>query len=187
MPRMAAVVGVLATATLCIGFNVVRYPVVWQMVNGAQPAQAAPGPPAANQAVPAVTASLGTMSSAKPSGASQQPVSATVPRPTIAAETEQYGSALACCGPGGACVLAGARDPGEPPTLVPISPATPEAPDRSTSWGRSSEETSGRLSESADRVRPLPPVNQQFTFHPATPQWPLPEEPIPFYPNTAGP
>ena len=30
MPRIAAALGVLATVAFCIGFNLQRYPVVWQ-------------------------------------------------------------------------------------------------------------------------------------------------------------
>jgi hypothetical protein len=44
MPRIAVALGVLAAAAFCIGFNTVRYPVVWEMLNQAGVPRAASTP-----------------------------------------------------------------------------------------------------------------------------------------------
>lgn len=43
MPRIKAAVGLLAVAVFCIGFNAVRYPIVWEMVAASSGTAASPG------------------------------------------------------------------------------------------------------------------------------------------------
>lgn len=60
MPRIAAALGLVATVAFCIGFNVKRYPRVWEMVtpcqvSGGTPAAVAQTTPSANEAKSAAT------------------------------------------------------------------------------------------------------------------------------------
>jgi hypothetical protein len=58
MPRIAAALGILATVAFCIGFNIQRYPVVWQSLT------AAPNPLAEHTPAPAAVEPQAALASA---------------------------------------------------------------------------------------------------------------------------
>lgn len=61
MPRITAALAIVATVTFCIGFNIVRYPVVWEMLADS---------PGVARASPAAAGASGTDTTAKTGGSS---------------------------------------------------------------------------------------------------------------------
>jgi hypothetical protein len=119
MPRIAAALAVLAAVAFCIGFNTVRYPVVWEILKQ-------PGLPS-SAAKPADTVAP----AAPTAGAPQQPATSAQasapaakradkgPKPESKAAT-QADSQAEFCTADGVCTIAGgaqqAKKPGPPPT-----------------------------------------------------------------------
>ena len=64
MPRIAVSLGVLATLAFCIGFNTVRYPAVWEMLN--QPGLALAASQPTDAAAPAASSVKPPLAAAKP-------------------------------------------------------------------------------------------------------------------------
>ena len=210
MPRIAAVLGLLATAVFCVSFNVARYPAVWEMA--AAPNALAPSDDVAQSVRP--EPSSGPAQPARPEPTSSSPAEKTVPSavaasiagsvgswqagdPTAAdpsyqaVEASPSGKYGASSGDAAASAL-----PAEPEerassgadSLVPISAsptssaaAAPPGPP----FGNAAPD--GASGSGSDRVRRLPPVDQEPAADAAFSSGPLPEEPIPFYPTTPGP
>ncbi len=141
MPRIPAVLAVLAAVAFCIGFNTVRYPVVWEMLkqpglpmaisqapDASPPARPAPKPSASTQPAPR---------SPSPAAKASQPAA---PAAKTAAAPKRDGKRAPkaepqpeFCTADGVCSIAGGPQAtgtqGRGPAQRPSTPATDSPPD----------------------------------------------------------
>ena len=74
MPRIAAALGLVATVAFCIGFNVNRYPRVWEMVT---PTRVSGGTPAVAAAAPVANEAKSAATEGKPAHKDKKPAQRT--------------------------------------------------------------------------------------------------------------
>jgi hypothetical protein len=211
MPRLTAALAVLLTMGVCIGFNTIRYPVVWQMVGQFHPWPASPAPGEAGIADSPVPATSGGQTVSLPNACEAIHVQPGLGGPMAAApvasppKTRVVCNGSMCCvvhqpAPGPAAPPAAAVATSAPPArdavptaaapeetivapLVPI--IRPPRPATAAVFATALETASGDSDRPAqDKVRRLPSIDRVHPAQPASPQDELPADQIPLYPST---
>ncbi len=204
MPRIVVSVGVFALIAFSIGFNVVRYSVVWEMVGGS-PQLSQPSQPSHPAAVPEPAAVLQSETAVQSAASWNSAAAEPSPRGSSSENSCQDSSVEDNFVDGPAADVeqegTGYEDPydyaARPPEEVEpssrysagVDPA--EALSRSASGGRSIRVLPGDVGQdpAGDRdpgreIRRLPPVNQAAPFTAGRYAPRPPEDPVPIYPSS---
>ncbi len=197
MPRIAVALGVLASVAFCIGFNTVRYPVVWEMLQ--QPGLPVFASQPADAPSPAALATKPPQPAAKstPSTGSASKTSAKSGRRAFAAASQAESEPEFCTADGVCQIAAGPQ----PTTLKGSTPAPKSGADLAASLpGLPRDASLDGLKDRVERrlvpvpdgppvssLRSLPPVDESAAAAsgPAVPQ-PAGAS-TPFYPTSGYP